>query len=116
MAWSFLLEKRVRKGTKKDIKGAKGNGTERKGTKSDKMGINKYRRSEANISPVPLGSGGFSVIAMLGTKCVFVRNFSGIMMVQVIEKLIRGRTVSTGCRRVELHTQDAGWPGKSFRH
>ena len=35
-------------------------------------------------------------------------------VVKVIEKLIRGRTVSTGCRRVELHTQDAGWPGKSF--
>ena len=36
------------------------------------------------------------------------------MLVQRIEKLIRGRTVSTGCRKLELHTQDAGWPGKSL--
>ena len=48
------------------------------------------------------------------TKSVFVRNIGGIMLVQRIEKLIRGRTVSTGCRKLELHTQDAGWPGKSF--
>jgi hypothetical protein len=29
----------------------------------------------------------------------------------VFEKLIWGRKASTGCRRVELHIQDAGWPG-----